>query len=559
MLFCESVRRAIRNNDITTIQDGHVDWYYRDGLYQMLKNHESLYNNIIQENFIVRINLTGEQIEFKKGAKMMRPLRKLAVALQIENAFEDFRLSQSMVHNDDRLIGNLCLSIHPLDFMTMSDNDYDWDSCMSWKHCGDYRSGTVEIMNSPCVLVAYLEGDKPFYLDGNNKWNNKKWRILTVVDKSLICSIKAYPYHNDNLIEEVMKFICELAEENWGITYESVDDLYRPNLHDFTEEFWLGKWPGTEDYYKIYFHTNKMYNDFGRTTHYMYVNRAAGVLNGDYNWDGIESYWDSIESYWDDDAKTSVTIKYHGVELFIGGKFNCMWCGETDSYAGFEHDSSVLCQDCCEIAPNYIAACEECGCGIEDGDDYVYVRGAYYCENCGCRIAHSCSACGDWDYNENFKPMLISYKDVKWNDEKIKNYNEIDDSDTKLCSGPLYCRSCYNRVIENLNNYNIDTSNLLWEEDTDNEGVPYVRRAIDGDALIEAIKSRKENGFFNEFTSVFRTYHWSFYDWWYRYFSGNSWTSEARKKADEKFNQMIITIKEEFPYEREVSMFRLRQ
>ena len=554
MPFCAKVRHAIRNNHITIIQDGQECqecWYYCDGLCQMLKNHESLYNNVVQENFTVQVNNTGEQIEFKKGAKMMRPLRKLAVALQIEDAFEDFRLSQSMVHNDDRLIGNLCLSIHPLDFMTMSDNDYDWESCMSWKHCGDYRSGTVEMMNSPCVLVAYLEGDKPFYLSGNNKWSNKKWRILTVVDKSLTCSIKAYPYHNDDLVEEVMKFVCELAEKNWGITYEPADDLYRPNLHNFTDEFWLGKWPGTEDYYKVDFRTDKMYSDFGRTTHYMYVNRAAGAPNGNSNWDGTENYWDG-------NVETDVTIKYHGIELFIGGEFNCMWCGETERRASFEYDSSVLCQDCCETAPNYIAECEECGCGIEDSDDYVYVRGAYYCENCGCRIAHSCSACGDWDYNENFKPMLISYKGVKWSDEEIKDYNEIDESDIKMSYGPLYCRSCYNTVIENLNNYNIDTSDLLWEEDKDDEGVPYVKRAIDGNALMEAIKSRKENGFFREFTWVLRTYHWSFYDWWYRYFSGNSWALAAIKKADEKFNQMITAVKEEFSDEREVSLFRLK-
>ena len=38
----------------------------------------------------------------------------------------------------------------------MSDNNSGWESCMSWRNNGCYRRGTVEMMNSPYVIVAYL-------------------------------------------------------------------------------------------------------------------------------------------------------------------------------------------------------------------------------------------------------------------------------------------------------------------------------------------------------------------------------------------------------------------
>ena len=42
----------------------------------------------------------------------------------------------------------------------MSDNDYGWDSCMGWMNEGEYRLGTVEMMNSPCIVVAYIDGEE---------------------------------------------------------------------------------------------------------------------------------------------------------------------------------------------------------------------------------------------------------------------------------------------------------------------------------------------------------------------------------------------------------------
>ena len=76
----------------------------------------------------------------------MRVLSKIATAYNLPG-FEDFRIAQSLVTNQANLKGYITLSIHPLDYMTMSDNNCGWDSCMSWQEEGCYRQGTVEMMN----------------------------------------------------------------------------------------------------------------------------------------------------------------------------------------------------------------------------------------------------------------------------------------------------------------------------------------------------------------------------------------------------------------------------
>ena len=106
----------------------------------------------------------------------------------MRDLFEKFRIKHSMVLNDKVLKGNLCISIHPMDFITMSDNNSKWSSCMSWKEEGCYRVGTIEMMNSNNVVCCYLESTEPYIFNDNYTWNNKKWRQLCYVTKDIIVS-----------------------------------------------------------------------------------------------------------------------------------------------------------------------------------------------------------------------------------------------------------------------------------------------------------------------------------------------------------------------------------
>lgn len=159
-----------------------------------------VYSDVLAENVYNGSDFTitlpnGKDYMIRSGCKPMKPLAKIAEAFSVEG-FEDFRICHSQVLNQKKTSGDLVLSIHPLDYWTMSDNECGWESCMSWRDDGGYRQGTVEMMNSPCVVVAYLNAKDPMMLDYHNNftWSNKKWRCLFIVDKNVILSIKAYPY-----------------------------------------------------------------------------------------------------------------------------------------------------------------------------------------------------------------------------------------------------------------------------------------------------------------------------------------------------------------------------
>ena len=63
-----------------------------------------------------------------RGCKIMKILRKLAILVDSEALFESNRLRQSQIMNDARIKATLCLSIHPIDYLTASLNENNWRS-----------------------------------------------------------------------------------------------------------------------------------------------------------------------------------------------------------------------------------------------------------------------------------------------------------------------------------------------------------------------------------------------------------------------------------------------
>lgn len=222
---------------------------------------------------------SGKTIAVQAGTKVLKIFSKVAQAYGLED-FEDFRIKHSQVLNTAKFTGTLCLSIHPLDYMTMSDNDSDWSSCMSWKHDGCYRQGTVEMMNSPMVVVGYLKSKNDWEIDLGSEsyvWNNKKFRSLYVINEDLITNVKGYPYKSDEISTELIKWLKELAEANWGITYDNKILEYRHNSTTTIN--------GKE--YRFEFETNQMYNDFGSCDHLVCINSGLKPGHIIHNYSGL--------------------------------------------------------------------------------------------------------------------------------------------------------------------------------------------------------------------------------------------------------------------------------
>ena len=279
-----------------------------------------------------------------RGSKILHTLNRLNNHFKIATKEEYDAYSQkiSTYFNQKKVKGTFNLSIHPLDYMTMSDNNSSWTSCMSWVENGCYRRGTLEMMNSPIVVVGYLASDRsPFYFDGYT-WNNKKWRVLYIVDNNIITSIKSYPYYNENLIRAGLDKLRELAGPDYEGLQKTDDNNFEVKLNEDTSV-------------SLAFRTDSMYNDFGcDTIHFFYPNKAALAAR----------------------EKSFVTIRIN-----YSGNSCCVWCGRpttSDDYDLDEEDSEglLVCDEC-----DNSRKCDCCGDRIY-GDEGTWVGNEYVCQYC---------------------------------------------------------------------------------------------------------------------------------------------------------------------------------
>ena len=304
------------------------------------------------------------KITVAPGCKVSKVLGKIARAFNIEG-YEKFRIAHSMCLNQKKLTGELCISIHPLDYMTMSDNECDWSSCMSWQEYGDYRQGTVEMMNSPCVVVAYLKSANNMRMPYGYEWNSKKWRQLFIVTPHLITGIREYPYQCPELNCAVLNWLRQLAERNmtWGPFSETMSKVKNHHDNVFADL-------GCHSHFD--FHCNMMYNDF----------------------------------YAEHNSYVAATIPEH-YALCFSGESECMQCGEDITNYGYDERCTcfLTCNSC-----EHICYCAECGERI-NYDDAVSIDGYYYCEYCAENHFIECTFCEETHHESNVRQVYLCVND----------------------------------------------------------------------------------------------------------------------------------------------------
>lgn len=116
-----------------------------------------------------------------------------------KNTLLKIQMLLSNAQQKSKLKGDLYLSVHPLDFLTMSTNNHNWVSCHALNHC--YSAGNFAYIQDACTCVVYL------LTPGNEKvqlhklpegclWNDKSWRMLMFLseDKKFAASGRHYPF-----------------------------------------------------------------------------------------------------------------------------------------------------------------------------------------------------------------------------------------------------------------------------------------------------------------------------------------------------------------------------
>jgi hypothetical protein len=415
--FLNKYEDELRERIKTSYADNWDDekWTLYHNLNDLMYGYNDLVNNCYSgTTFVIdgKYLDSGRSIQVSKGCKIVKMLGKICKEFGIAEEFEHFRLAHSQVLNQKRLTGTLCLSVHPLDYITMSDNDCGWTSCMAWvEDRGDYRIGTVEMMNSPCVVVAYLEASDPYQVPCGFEWSNKKWRQLYIVNKDIILGNKQYPYENDELQGFALNWLKDMASSHWGIHYsDTTCNIINGCNNTFGD---------TQVYFDI--HCDMMYNDvYGKKLAYMRDNFESGRF-----------------------------------ELNFSGPAICAKCGDMIGYDTVD-TYMVVCSHC-----DGHWYCERCEEHYSETEESYSVGGMTVCSWCR-DDAEECECCGELTFDTTRIPIVIGATPTAverapitpWShyeanhlyenrleDEKYLEFNKRD-------FGIYLCDNCYSKYAE---------------------------------------------------------------------------------------------------------------
>ena len=177
----------------------YIHFYSILGEFIEQQGSESFFENkVSQEAYATNGTL------IKTGTKLIKAFKHY---IDSPTKLREIQDEASRLIQEDRVEGYLCFSVHPLDYLSMSDNTYNWHSCHSLK--GEFRAGNLSYMQDPCTIVCYLRSEiaenKIPNFPEDILWNSKKWRMVLYMseDHRMIFAGRQYPFDSSALMDVV--------------------------------------------------------------------------------------------------------------------------------------------------------------------------------------------------------------------------------------------------------------------------------------------------------------------------------------------------------------------
>ena len=354
-----------------------IDEY--SNFYQFVKaNKETFFENLVSNDKLT----FGKNI--KNGIKLSKAFKYF-----IENKDQLTTVQQlaSKYIQQDKVKGILCASVHPLDFLSASENNYNWRSCHSLD--GDFAAGNLSYMGDACTSIWYLKSegkDTTLPNFGKVRWNDKKWRMFLYLSEDWdVCFLgRQYPFE----ISGILNYVKEHLPNS---------DFWLPFINDQLHEL-----KNNKDNSCFYFN-------------HPYIALTTSI------WDGPELYKlsDVIQDaktklHYNDLLYSSYYTPYYSSmktgrktkkqpKIIVGSDVKCINCGERYINSGSRY---MLCENC-NTAIGHTDGYVQCACCGEyfDPDDMHYLHnGDAVCDRCieSDDIVY-CDDCGEYFYRDEMK------------------------------------------------------------------------------------------------------------------------------------------------------------
>ena len=313
---------------------------------------QSFYNNSLDKDFYIKPDK-----KIQAGTKIIKAFKYF---IDDEKLLFNLQNKASELIQANKVEGYLTFSIHPLDFLSSSENTYNWRSCHALD--GEYRAGNLSYMCDSSTMMVYLSPDKDEILPrfpNDVPWNSKKWRMLMHFDTYLeVCFAgRQYPFFSPGALDVVFRVFSEqLAPRNlWQTLWGDQDEreLWQPWVNDYIEKFKY-----SNDDREIEFcdgiycviqnsivDKTQIMKDAENSRHYNDVLKSSCYLKPYYM---FKRRWTARPD----------------LKFVVGAAVPCLYCGENL----INGDDSMMCSIC------------ECNYGVSQSEDY------YVCDNCGCRF-----------------------------------------------------------------------------------------------------------------------------------------------------------------------------
>ena len=364
----------------------------------IIANSDSFFDNIVKNN--------DDHEEIPKGMKLIKAFKYFEKDKDILSSIQDLA---SRYIQENKIKGKLCFSVHPLDFLSSSENTYKWRSCHALD--GEFRAGNLSYMTDNVTFMVYVKGANDDYLPNfptSVPWNSKKWRVLmhVALNNDIMFAGRQYPFSSKVGLDTALNIYNDMYMRKFPSTNVwSPGYKYTPWRNNYITHVPFGEEESLVPLNTRYLLFNHQLLDIEQV-----IIDPPGALN--YN--DLLSSSIYLKPYYTvlHDGFSSPHGASHLLSnpLNVGMRVRCLECDMDyidDSqymrchsceleYGDSDDDSYTYCS-CCDTRLYY--------------DDAYEVNGEMICDSCFSEECFICDNCGESHFNEDRRVIKVGEGD----------------------------------------------------------------------------------------------------------------------------------------------------